>query len=493
MEGQLDQIGEYEDALSGMTRVGDSATRTIIDLTGAMGDVNQLSRSSASTPASLMANEDFVGYASGGILEGGSGTKDDLYLGTVNGRAQIAMGGEHIMPPAQTKKYATELELMRADKYALGGFVTPYTDFYKGDTSGNYHSTSDKTVETREDYDSVISLLDKVNDMFGQDMPDYVDAIRQINNSYDETIDQLGELSASAADVQFAEAGRTEELRRVEEERKESLTGLLQPMRETIWGMSDMEQSLYDLSQEYSEAREQAMELGASAYDLRVLSNAQAIETAAIEQERADTLYDMLLPMRKTVWAMQDMDLWMYELSDRYAEAIEQARELGASEYELRIIRNAQTQEIQNQITSIMDSVSDIIDQDTLSELEYESKKINEKFDEMRASLLTLGATTADLTTLEEARRIELENVSGVEPVNYYDDLVSRGARVSTFGSQDAFGSLNNEVSVTVLVDGNGIINEGELESKIVDVSDHNSYSKARRDYEGQVTHSGVI
>jgi TP901 family phage tail tape measure protein len=36
------------------------------------------------------------GYASGGLLTGGSGTKDDLYLGQVNGTTIMAMGGEHI-------------------------------------------------------------------------------------------------------------------------------------------------------------------------------------------------------------------------------------------------------------------------------------------------------------------------------------------------------------------------------------------------------------
>jgi tape measure domain-containing protein len=57
----------------------------------------------------------------GGVLQGGSGKVDDLYMGTVNGRAQIAMGGEYFMPQKQTAKFFPILEKMRADKFADGG------------------------------------------------------------------------------------------------------------------------------------------------------------------------------------------------------------------------------------------------------------------------------------------------------------------------------------------------------------------------------------
>ncbi len=60
-------------------------------------------------------------FADGGVLTGGSGVRDDLYLGTINGRAQIAMGGEYIMPPDTTAKYYPVLEMMRADLFGDGG------------------------------------------------------------------------------------------------------------------------------------------------------------------------------------------------------------------------------------------------------------------------------------------------------------------------------------------------------------------------------------
>ncbi len=42
------------------------------------------------------------GYATGGLLTGGSGVKDDLYLGKASGQAVFAMGGEYILNKATT-------------------------------------------------------------------------------------------------------------------------------------------------------------------------------------------------------------------------------------------------------------------------------------------------------------------------------------------------------------------------------------------------------
>ncbi|SDO95936.1 tape measure protein [Desulforhopalus singaporensis] len=66
------------------------------------------------------------GYATfndGGILQGGSGIRDDLYLGTINGQAQIAMGGEYIINTYSTAKHKQLLDYINADRYAGGGHV----------------------------------------------------------------------------------------------------------------------------------------------------------------------------------------------------------------------------------------------------------------------------------------------------------------------------------------------------------------------------------
>ncbi len=60
-------------------------------------------------------------HMDGGLLAGGSGVRDDLYIGTINGRRQIAVGGEYIMPQDMTAKYYPVLELMRDDNFADGG------------------------------------------------------------------------------------------------------------------------------------------------------------------------------------------------------------------------------------------------------------------------------------------------------------------------------------------------------------------------------------
>lgn len=65
-------------------------------------------------------------YADGGVLQGGSGTKDDLFMGKVGGKNIFAKGGEYFMPPEQTAKYYPILEGMRTgrDMYFAGGGTT---------------------------------------------------------------------------------------------------------------------------------------------------------------------------------------------------------------------------------------------------------------------------------------------------------------------------------------------------------------------------------
>jgi len=65
-------------------------------------------------------------YAGGGITSGGTGYKDDLYMGTINGRRQMLMGGEFVINKDDTTKNRKLLEAInngQMDRYSSGGQV----------------------------------------------------------------------------------------------------------------------------------------------------------------------------------------------------------------------------------------------------------------------------------------------------------------------------------------------------------------------------------
>jgi hypothetical protein len=62
-----------------------------------------------------------VNLASGGLLSGGSGYRDDLYIGTVNGVEYRAMGGEMVMNQQATRENYDDLQRMNRGSYNARG------------------------------------------------------------------------------------------------------------------------------------------------------------------------------------------------------------------------------------------------------------------------------------------------------------------------------------------------------------------------------------
>lgn len=74
----------------------------------------------------LYADGGWVGqHPGGGVINKGSGYKDDVFLGLSNGGsvANMGMGGEYVTPRRQTAKYFPILEAIRKDEFAEGGPV----------------------------------------------------------------------------------------------------------------------------------------------------------------------------------------------------------------------------------------------------------------------------------------------------------------------------------------------------------------------------------
>jgi len=455
--------------------------------------IKELYKAIGNVPASDMAGIDTFasGGVIGGVLQGGSGKVDDLYLGTINGTAQVAVGGEYIMPPEQTKKYGPVLELMRSNQYADGGFVSSPPDSFYNPYAGSTTEVSNPNIA------EIQSLIDSFNDIIGSNnLQNYVDEIRILDLEYRRTINTLESLGASQEDIQKAQAAHALEIRAVgtaqedaDKKRKDSLEDLLGPYRDINASMSDMQINARDMVDSYAEAIEAAAELGATETELAMIRRAGTTET-----DKA--IMDLLGSFGALNVGMSDTEIWIQDLNAKYQEGLEVLMESTAGHGEYVDYMRAWDEAVQTEVDKFMDPVKDIIDQDTLSSLVYGTNKVNERFDEMRDSLIALDASSADLLQVEMARNIELEKEAGKDPISWYDDLINMGATVSTFGSQSAFSSLepaNNDIQVTVMVDGNGIINEGALATKIVEVSESSATDKFRRDYTGLTTHPGVI
>ncbi len=280
-----------------------------------------------------------VGYAGGGVLEGGSGVADDIFLGTVNGRAQMAMGGEYIMPPEQTKKHLSLLKAMNADKFSVGGMIA-------GVIAGNGAR-----------YVAPPTLTSQL----------------------------------PMVDAALSELGK-----------------LLRPIHDMAAGLSDYAISIEGVKEKYADAYAQAKKLKASEAQLIEIRQAQSIELSMEATKHSLEVGNMLSPYQQLNSHMNESQIWLAELSVKYRDAIKAGKELGLSEDQLNIIRNAQNVEILNKRTEALQSAKDIVAKNAMGEDAWAIKQVNDDYDKQRISLQALHATATELNTVEEARNITL-------------------------------------------------------------------------------------
>ena len=354
---------------------------------------------------------------------------------------------------------------------------------------GLYPSEDDAPEELATDYtDQLASLMDQIDKVIHDAGSTNIEQeYYDISKKYEKIFEDLNEYGATSEEIAEAQKAMNIEMRQAILDNNKAVNDMMDDFQHTIdsQDFTTLEEDLYNINQRYEDIFDTLDEYGANAVQVDTARAAQEAEiNAAIEANdmAIDSLLNNYVALNE---GMTDTETWLFDLGLAYEDAIRQAEELGMSESQLSEIRAAQAVEIQNQIDSIMGSVEDVINKNTMSDLEYQTWKINEQFDEMKASLIALGATTSDLTDLEEARRLELENLQGIDPVDYYEDLINMGAVVSTFGSNQILAPVQNDVAVTVEIDGNGIINDGELDSRITNISEETSYQRDRREYTG--------
>ena len=290
-------------------------TDTVLD---GMQGIRNSTRDFGSTAIAPMKNGGRVGYADGGVLQGGSGSRDDLYLGTVNGRAQLAMGGEYIINKNATKKHLSLLNSINADRYATGGRTPAQQEFM-----------ADVEKQIKE---------------FG---------MTELQKSIQATIDDMTAMILEAKKLRLGEQDilRIKELQRLKEreilnERKKAQTEFMQTVNDSIadFSMTDVQKAIRDTFRELEDAVKQARELGLGEREIMKLRQLQQLQQRQIlaEQKKAQDSFILGIKDQIAAFSMTDVQVSILETVRAMQGAIASARELGLGETEIMRIRKLQ-------------------------------------------------------------------------------------------------------------------------------------------------------
>lgn len=299
-------------------------------------DVEVTGAATATAYADAMADSDE--YASGGLLRGGSGAVDDLYMGTVSGRHVLAQGGEFFVNAKATRKHLRLLEAINADGYASGGAV------------GSYSSTTSTTGWDASDIKEFQRTMERISDTLKKmGMTDYEKSLTDINDKYREIYQRLRELGSSQEDLAAARLARLKEVLALENKRQNDLDDLLQTYRDVNENLDAYSQTLLDNSRKYEDAIERAKKLGATQNELNEITEAYLITHQKLVDQHQEAIDNFMSSYEDIIATsgMSDYEKQVYALNQRYAEAIKQAKELGVSEEDLLKIEQARRIELE--------------------------------------------------------------------------------------------------------------------------------------------------
>jgi len=322
------------------------------------------------TPVAMAMNGGPIGYLSGGILRGGSGTRDDLYLGHVNGRAQIAQGGEYIINKDSTRKHWAALDIINADRYATGGPVAEdIFQFVRSLITGNLPSPDDgikgvgnlpsttRSSRTADDLKKLQEIMaDVAESMMLMEATDLEKAFYESDKKFKEMAEEARKLGASEADLIEIEKLRLATNAEIMAEHKKAQASFMQDINDQIsaFSMSDMELAIRDTVRAMEEAIEKAKELGLSEAEIAKIRELQALRAADIieQQRRAQSDFMQDINDQISAFSMSDMEKALLDNRRAMEEALKQAEELGLGESDLARVRELygkRAQEIMNQ------------------------------------------------------------------------------------------------------------------------------------------------
>ncbi len=370
----------------------------------------------------LAAGGRLAKYAGGGVLQGGSHTRDDLYLGTIGGVRQIAMGGEYIVNQKSTDKHLALLEAINADRFAKGGIVGEAylpSDVFNSLANPEYDSDELKS-NYEKDFEAAYEYIQEAAELLQfEGIADYVQALHEVNKAYDEQIDILTTAEATVEDLAVVEKAREIELRKIWEDRQDDIDSLVGADKYQLVTseMTEYEKAIYDLHEAYKEATIEAHNLGASRQELSIIEQAAGERLADLTKEAYEVIEETLASSEYDLYTqgMTSYEQSVYDLNAEFVDLIDTLNDLGVSEEHLEIATKAtgvQLAELTNNmyaaIESAMASTEDILYSNAMSEADKALFDLDNKYENLTETLISLGASVENLDAVEKARGIEL-------------------------------------------------------------------------------------
>jgi len=248
--------------------------------------------------------KDISYHATGGILQGGSGTKDDLYLGSIGGVAQVAMGGEYIMPQAATKKYRPILESMRREEYASGGTIGEFMQ----------------------------SVKEELEDL---DMSDFQKSLTSVLREYNDNLKQAKELKASKSDQLLIAQLRDKKTAGVNSDHATELAKQAETLKKFNDGidydilkfsLTDLQIEIKDVGLSMEDTITQAKELGATEKDLSDIRKLASLQIAEINNKPLREAVDSLKSFKDSLAGTVDATFTSTQAQNKLQEVLGKAR-----------------------------------------------------------------------------------------------------------------------------------------------------------------------
>ena len=385
--------------------LGEMAWHATMDLSGLASGLGSFGNAAASTASQLSSlsfggsasNENnryggVVGYAGGGILQGGSGTKDDIYLGTVDGRAQMAMGGEFIVNKRSSKKHRAALNLINADTYAAGGELP--------------------------------SLMSGINDTIAKyTRSDSGYALYQLDEQFKELTESLKDAKASVAQLAAADRAYALEKESIYGPKSETVKSIMETVDASLSSltMSEGAQARGAVNKEYTELIKTLREYGASTIQITTAQRAYSLALAEAYGPNSETVKGIMETL-----ADKNSDLTLSEgqkakkaVDDEYADLIKTMREYGASTIQITTAQRAYSLALaeaygpkSEKVLDLMGGVNDTISKAQLSESAYEVGEVKKKYSDLVKELKDSGASAFQVAQATKAWKIELDEIA---------------------------------------------------------------------------------
>lgn len=264
------------------------------------------------TPPQTMARGGWMGYPTGGWLTGGSGTKDDIFMGMTGNVANYGMGGEFVVNKRSASKYGQLLELINRS-YGMGGLIS--AGYAVGGYPGGYSPPTLPGDATQEQKDAlaleIAAHAQKIALMNAEG--------RAADSLHQKRLDELAAMDDSLKPLQFLIYQREDEAKQAVLSIK--LLGLQGKSAEVLAANRELELAAMSNGERYiqkqiyaqedlNKKNEEAEKLAISRRGLEnELLDAQGKTTEALAARREDELKALdpsLRALKQTIWATQD-------------------------------------------------------------------------------------------------------------------------------------------------------------------------------------------